>query len=81
MAELLTLIPMPVQEKESVDRVMKELNEAHAAGRLTHICAATIENRDEYFTYVTNMRSSDMAYCIEWLKLKLHQNMRADDEP
>lgn len=80
MAEILKLIPQSEYDKQSVDRIMKALNEAHAAGKITHICAATIESGDKWFTYISNMRNSDLSYAIEWLKFDMRDNMKRLNE-
>lgn len=75
MANVVELVPQAKLDRESVDRIMKQLNEAHAAGKITGIAAVTIET-DKWFSHVSNMRMSDLAYCVHWLTIDLHSFMR-----
>jgi hypothetical protein len=80
MGKLVELKTQSQHDKESVDKVMAELNELHAAGKLTGVCAVTIQDGNKWFTHISGMRLSDISYCVEWMKIDLREMMiRARD--
>lgn len=81
--ELKVLDPwMPPKDwKESVDKAMAQLNEAHAKGEITNLVVVRYHNREPYTTVTSGMTFADLAYSSKLIeKIFFRRLERAEED-
>lgn len=70
----------PKDWKESVDKAMKQLNEAYEKGEITNLVVVRFHNRTPYTTVTSGMTFADLAYACKVMDKTFSKRLERAEE-